>query len=371
MSDHLVIVTQPSGSSGLGRYIANACRQSGRRVDVVDPMAPKLPKMWPILRAFSWDRDTWWKRRWERLLYSPDAWDRNTRLNGKKLQPLLGPGTKVLQVGKEYFPHPAFRDMEYYVFLLYNMKLALADGVTPWIPRPDERSGYLDRETQLYRSARHIFVGGAYVKDSLVRDYGVAEDRVTVAGGGVSDFFLERMPGDIAGPFTKTCLFVGWDFGMKGGEYLLQGFARAREQLPDLKLIVAGPSPAGIGAQPGVVARGPVQDKEELLRCYREADLFVMPSLRDSFGFVFLEAMSQGVPCVGSRLNAMPDIISEGETGFLVPPRDGEAVAQAILRYYRDPANRARMGAAAMRRVRDRFTWPIVVERMNRVMFGS
>jgi glycosyltransferase involved in cell wall biosynthesis len=59
-----------------------------------------------------------------------------------------------------------------------------------------------------------------------------------------------------------------------------------------------------------------------LINLYRQSDLLVMPSLRDSFGFVFLEAMIQGVPCIGTNINAMPEIIEDAKTGYIVPVRD-------------------------------------------------
>lgn len=82
-----------------------------------------------------------------------------------------------------------------------------------------------------------------------------------------------------------------------------------------------------------------------------------MPSLRDSFGYVFLEAMTQGVPCIGTDLNAMPEIVQDGKTGYIVPLRDPQALADEILRYYADEENRQRMGQAALERVKQRYTW--------------
>ena len=104
---------------------------------------------------------------------------------------------------------------------------------------------------------------------------------------------------------------------------------------------------------------------------YRAGDLFLMPSLRDSFGFVFLEAMTQGLPCLGCRMNAMPEIIDEGSTGYLVERNDVDGMAAAIASYYQDASNRRRMGQAALDRVRQRYTWPEVGRQISSVMFGD
>ena len=90
------------------------------------------------------------------------------------------------------------------------------------------------------------------------------------------------------------------------------------------------------------------------------ADLFLLPSRCDSFGFVFLEAMSQGAVCIGSRLNAMPEIIEDGVTGFIVEPGDDGELARQIVNFYRTPGLRASFGRSAIERVHDRFTWPQV-----------
>jgi len=366
----LCVGTQPQASSGLGGYLAAAFARRGCGLQLVDARSLPLPKIWPTITSFSLSRESWWRRRWEKGLYSISAWERNTRLNGRLLDRRLKPDMKILQVGKEYFPHPQFARMEYYVFLLYNMRLSLADGVTPWVPPPKDREGFLDLETRLYRHARHIFVGGAYVKASLVADYGVDAAQVTTVGGGVHEYFLQHQP-EAPPPVTKKCLFVGWDFGMKGGADAVRGFAAARAEIPDLEFIIAGPAPAEVPSGPGIRAIGPVAGRPPLLELYRQADLFIMPSLRDSFGFVFLEAMSQGLPCIGSRMNAMPEIIEDGLTGYLVPPRDANAIAAAIVKFFSQPENKRVMGARAMQRVRERFTWDRVAERMAAIMFQT
>ena len=146
---------------------------------------------------------------------------------------------------------------------------------------------------------------------------------------------------------------------------MLAAFRIARQSLPELTLTIVGPDASQIPAGEGIRVVGAVRSRAELLAHYRAADLFAMPSLCDSFGFVFLEAMTQGLPCIGTDLNAMPEIIADGETGYVVPLRDPGALAAAILRFYRDPENRRRMGLAAQQRVLARYTWDHVVAVMR------
>ncbi|MEL7236029.1 MAG: glycosyltransferase, partial [Chloroflexota bacterium] len=73
-------------------------------------------------------------------------------------------------------------------------------------------------------------------------------------------------------------------------------------------------------------------------------DVFLMPSLWEGFGLVLLEAMSQGLPVVASRVSAIPEIVTDGKTGILLPPRDHAAIATALQRLIDDPQLRERMG---------------------------
>jgi len=359
-----IVVTQPKASSGYGGYIADAIQRSGKRVTVVDALSSKPYKVWPVLQSLRLNREAMWKARWENMLFSSRAWRRNSNRNQTLINRIHQPDARVLQVSKEYFPHAMDARRSYEVCILYTMKLSLEDGITPWLPPKEDRDAFIKLETQLYQNARTIFTGGAYVKPHLVSEYGVDPDRIVVAGGGVHPYFLEHAVTQVPEVFSNNLVFVGWDFGMKGGADLLKAFRIAHAQKPELTLKIAGPDASQWVQQEGVEWLGPVSSKDELIALYRQCDLFVMPSLRDSFGYVFLEAMTQGVPCIGTDLNAMPEIIQNGKTGYVVPLNDPESLAKAILTYYADPAHRYDMGRAALERVSKRYTWDLVAERI-------
>ncbi|HMP73584.1 MAG TPA: glycosyltransferase family 4 protein [Kiritimatiellia bacterium] len=364
-------INNPQSSSGLGPHIAQALSGKGCDPVWIHPLGSRWRKLLPVLRSLRWNRDAMWKARWEEMVFSSRAWDRTSIYVGARIDALDLGDAPIFMVGKEYFPHPNFRDMNVHVFIHHNMRLALADGVTPWLPPRFDIPRYLERETALYQHARTVFVGAGYVRDSLVHDYGVAADRVVVAGGGPHPFFEQHRIAseDIPERFTGQLLFVGWDFGMKGGKDVLAAFQQIHDQRPDLRLVIAGPDRSQWREQAGVTWLGAVASKEELLRLYRQSDLLLMPSLRDSFGFVFLEAMSQGVPCLGSNINAMPEIIQHGRTGYTVPLRNPPALAETVLAYYHDERNRRRMGIAARDRVISTYTWDrvagLVVSRLH------
>lgn len=374
MESSVSIVTQPRATSNLGRYVADWYAANGYSAQIVDCRAGFWARAWPALKAYHPDRGTWYRRRWERGLFSPEAWERNTRTNGRLLDRLGVRRGKILQVGKEYYPSPGFRDMEYYVFINYCARLSRSDGYTPWRPAREEEDEFIAKEDLLYRHAAHVFTCGEYLKKSLVEESGARADRVTAVGNGVNPYYLQRPPPPFGDRFANRLLFVGWDFGLKGGADLLAAMPAIRERYPHVELWVVGPDEAQrerqgeLARAPGIRWIGPEPSRDRLIEHFREADLFVMPSLRDSYGFVFLEAMSQGLPCLGADMNGMPEIIADGETGYVVPRQSPERIAEAVCRYYSDGNNKQRMANATYQRLKERFTWDAVMAKVNAVM---
>jgi glycosyltransferase involved in cell wall biosynthesis len=364
----LLLVTQRRSSSGLPVYLEEEFARQGWEPSMIDWCESRIATLASLLRSVQPTKQRWHDKRERTGFYSVDAWERNTAHNGRQLDRVLQPDGKVLQIGGLYAPHPRFREMEYYLFFTYTMKLAFKDGISPWVPAVGERTAFVERETALYRHARHIFVSAAFVKDHLVTEYDVPPDRVTVVGMGVNDFYLRnaRAPE----PATRRhCLFAGFTWELKGGPDVVKAFAIARRELPNLRLTIVGPNAKPEMSAPGVTVLGPVRDQRAMLELYRSADLFVLPSRCDSFGFVFLEAMTQGLPCIGTTLNAMPEIIANGATGFTVEPGDVEGLARTIVDFYRRaPEAREAMGARGLDRVRERYTWRTTVLAMSREM---
>jgi glycosyltransferase involved in cell wall biosynthesis len=114
------------------------------------------------------------------------------------------------------------------------------------------------------------------------------------------------------------------------------------------------------------------QPQQTVIENYRAADLFVLASLvagdgdRDGLPNVIMEAQSQGLACVSTKLSAIPELIEDGVTGLLVPPDEEERLAAALAQLIADPDLRARLGANGFRRVRERFSHKQGVDRLAR-----
>ncbi|MBK7642035.1 MAG: glycosyltransferase family 4 protein [Planctomycetes bacterium] len=157
----------------------------------------------------------------------------------------------------------------------------------------------------------------------------------------------------------------------KAHHVLLRALALAREREPRLALLLVGDDPFGEGRVraealaaelrlgPRCVFAGIRRDVPALLAA---SEGFVMSSLWEGLGLVFLEAMATGLPVVASGVSAVPEVVLDGETGLLVPPSDPEALSRALCELARDPERRARMGAAGVRRVRAAFGLERMVE---------
>ncbi|GAB3959208.1 glycosyltransferase [Actinoallomurus acanthiterrae] len=107
----------------------------------------------------------------------------------------------------------------------------------------------------------------------------------------------------------------------------------------------------------GRVVRHGRLPKEEIARLYRDADVFVLPSLREPYGTVYGEAMAAGLPVVGWRAGNLPHLARDGREGLIVEPGDIPALTATLARLCADSGLRDRLGAAARRRAEEFPTW--------------
>ncbi|MFL5958785.1 MAG: glycosyltransferase family 4 protein [Gaiellaceae bacterium] len=131
------------------------------------------------------------------------------------------------------------------------------------------------------------------------------------------------------------------------------------EAVGDLNLVVAGDGPLR-GRVPNTLGAVPHAEVERLLE---RATVVVAPCEREGFGLAAAEAMAFGRPVVAAAGGALLELVVDGETGLLVPPRDASALREAVQRLLADAELRDRLGRTARARARERFGWESVIER--------
>lgn len=147
------------------------------------------------------------------------------------------------------------------------------------------------------------------------------------------------------------CLFIGGDFPRKGGVDLLEAWTLGGfSSRADLTLVTGwplpSPLPAGVRVQTGIAAYTPAWSA-----VWRSADLFVMPTRNEAFGLVYQEAAAAGIPAIGSRLNAVPEIITDEVTGVLVTPGHVGELTAALDQLIGSAELRDKLGRAARRKI--------------------
>jgi phosphatidylinositol alpha-mannosyltransferase len=188
---------------------------------------------------------------------------------------------------------------------------------------------------------------------------------------------LERFGGPQVRPLEPymdgrlNVLFVGRLERRKGFEFLLRAFVDVRAALSETRLLVVGAFSREDEVPYRALSRelglscvrfvGPVSDSE-LPRYYRSSHLFCAPSIGfESFGLVLLEAMAAGVPVIASDIRGYRTVLTGGQAGVLVLPKDTPALAEAIIQLLQDPVRRECMGREGQSQAR-KYTWSRIAD---------
>ena len=219
----------------------------------------------------------------------------------------------------------------------WQSSLEKADPQFRWTYRPNVFLG-----KQVFNAAARIVTRSEWARQSVIQDYGIDPEKVKVVHPGVDTTKLT--PAD---PLSKpkqrfNILFVGGDFERKGGLDVLDVFLQSFSEQADLHLVTKAVVPCQhphVHIHPDVKAYSP-----EWLELYRQADVFVMPTHFEGFGWVFIEAMAAGLPVIATRINAIPEMVSHGKTGFLIQPGDRLDLANRIRTLMENPTLGREMG---------------------------
>ncbi len=159
----------------------------------------------------------------------------------------------------------------------------------------------------------------------------------------------------------------------KGIDHVLQALPFITQKVPTVSYVVVGtgtdlPRLYAIADELAIRSRvcflGAISDKE-LIQAYRDCDVFALPSGREGFGLVFLEAMAARKPVVAAKAGGVPEIVLDGRTGVLVDYGDVHALADSLSTLLSDDGLRQRMGEAGQQRVEETFTFDHFAQRVG------
>jgi len=213
----------------------------------------------------------------------------------------------------------------------------------------------------------------SYLGEQTTEDFGVAEDRIEVIPNFIDPevYYPDRKPchrATLAPAGQKIVMHVSNFRPVKRVQDVVEAFAQIRAQMP-ARLVMVGDGPdrpraqelaESLGVGGDVLFLGKHASVEELLSC---ADLFLLPSVSESFGLAALEAMACGTPVIGYRTGGLPEVVEDGVNGFLLPVEDVQGMAEAGLRLLSDPDLHTRFRTAARVAAVERFSTDQVVPR--------
>ena len=215
-----------------------------------------------------------------------------------------------------------------------------------------------------------------------VEGLGVPRDRITVVGAGVDlELFkvacAERTEASRARNQKPRILYFGHLTARKGLDTVVAALPTIWARHPSVEVVIAGKTiedTDDLRRTAFQVSQGydlrwiPDVTEAEKAALFASASMVLYPSRAESFGIVFLEAWTFGVPVVGCRAGAIPDVVEDGVTGLLMSPGDPVELANCISRLINDPAEAKRLGAEGRRRVRKAHTWNVVAHRARQAL---
>jgi len=258
-----------------------------------------------------------------------------------------------------------------------SFKCLIAHGIEVWRRLPWLRRVGISR-------INRILSVSAYTQREMMRRNDLAEDRFCVFPNTLDPLAASRhakldrsvlsLP---QGHMLLSVARLASSENYKNIRSVIESLPTVLAYVPDTFYVIVGDGSLrktfeelarGMGLADKVFLLGAISD--ELLPSYYEScDLFVLPSVKEGFGIVFLEAMYHGKPCIGARAGGVPEVIRDGATGVLVSASElATELPEAILRLLREPALRRSLGANGRADVKDNFSFVRFRDRLEEIL---
>jgi glycogen(starch) synthase len=255
----------------------------------------------------------------------------------------------------------------YTVHSLDRAEYEIGDFVTHW-----------DTQETVIRASDRVIALSRDEQNLITKYCPEATARVRIVGNGIDDSRAARAAALRETNDSPVVLCSGRFVDRKGIHELLQTIPRVLEHSPNVRFVLAG----GYGTAADIEREWlhefllPFRSQihftgwltpDKVAEWYRTADILVMPSWYEPFGMVILEGMLHGLPIAASSVGGPADILEHERTALLFPPRNVEALTDAIIKLVCKPELRQRLGQEAATEVRRNWLWPNIVMRMKSV----
>ncbi len=246
-------------------------------------------------------------------------------------------------------------------------------GIDAWDRLPPLRRAALSRIDRILSISE-------FTKSRMIHANGTEDGRFRILPCSLDPFYGQEFTGSVHREGRDVTLLsvsrLDQQEPYKKVELVIRALPRLCERHPQTRYVVVGDGTdrdrlvtlaRDLGVADRITFAGKV-DSRQLSQFYRDCDIFVLPSLREGFGIVFLEAMFFAKPCVGARAAAVPEVIQHEETGFLSEPDDVESLASHLDRLVSDTDLRRRMGLAGKHRLETEFSFATFRNRIASVL---
>jgi glycogen synthase len=309
------------------------------------------------------------------------AWDRMLEGGEKKFTPTLGTFATALSIVRDPIDADLVHGHTWYAALagymakvLYDVPLVATvhslEPLRPWKEEQLGRSYHLTAwvERLALEAADRVIAVSTQSKEEILAHFHIPPERVVVIHNGIDPETWKPSPATATraayGIDGDYILFVGRTSRQKGMVHLLEAMKYVD---PGVRLVCCTSAADTPEIEQEIAAKVKETPRIEL---YSHCAVFACPSVYEPFGIINLEAMACERPVVASAVGGIPEVVVPGRTGFLVPPADPRALAEALNRVLHDRALARQMGVAGRKRVEDHFSWTSIAAQ-TRWLYGE
>lgn len=351
--------------SGTSYWFLSALKERGVLVGAIDA---RLKGLDVLQRIGTWspDRARWRQRYWAHVSPFSGPIHKVVGMTGTRRARAVSCSPDAVLQGNEFEPTGG---------LTPRLRCSYSDmHLALFLTRPDNLLDpssrlvrqALDRERRTFDKLDIIFTMSDWLRESIINDSGQDPAKVVTIWTGANIVVPPAPPTRELDP--PRFLFVGMRFDRKGGMHLLEAWEKFRPQFPEAELWIVGPETPVADHDRirwfGRIDRSTPEGDAEMKRLYTEATAFVMPSVFEPAGIVFLEAMAHALPCIGTDCCAMSEFIAPGRSGFLAERADSDDLADQMVAIASQPERARQMGEEGFRRLSERFMWNHVTRRL-------